>query len=116
MEWVVIWIICGIAGYVIGKNKGRAGAGFWLGFLLGPIGLIISIFMKADEQKVEENSIGSGEMKKCPSCAELIKKDAKVCRYCGHIFEDEGIMAHQQTEKTQKNEKKFGGLNDQLFS
>jgi len=26
------------------------------------------------------------EMKKCPQCAELVKRDARICRFCGHEF------------------------------
>jgi hypothetical protein len=37
----VIWIVCGVAGYYIGKPKGRPGWGVALGLILGIIGLII---------------------------------------------------------------------------
>ena len=32
---------------------------------------------------------GESETKVCPRCAETIKEQALVCRYCGHEFADE---------------------------
>ena len=36
-----VWIVCGFAGYAIGESKGRGAEGFWWGFLLGIVGVII---------------------------------------------------------------------------
>jgi hypothetical protein len=33
-------------------------------------------------------AINEGEMKKCPDCAEMVKVDAKKCRYCSYRFEN----------------------------
>jgi uncharacterized membrane protein YeaQ/YmgE (transglycosylase-associated protein family) len=53
--WLVIAIIFGLIGTAIGKGKGRAGAGWWLGFLLGIIGVIIIACMsETQEHKVQE--------------------------------------------------------------
>ncbi|WP_339710966.1 zinc ribbon domain-containing protein [uncultured Sphingosinicella sp.] len=36
------------------------------------------------------------EIKKCPKCAEQIKLDALVCRFCGHTFDADDIEAAQK--------------------
>jgi hypothetical protein len=42
--WVValtVFLVLGVVGAVIGDMNGMLGTGFWLGFLLGPVGLVI---------------------------------------------------------------------------
>jgi len=81
---LLIWILCGIAGGIILSNKGRSGCGgFALGFLLGPIGLVIALVMSTDHKELEKRSLQEGEMRKCPNCAELVRVEAKKCRFCG---------------------------------
>jgi ABC-type transport system involved in cytochrome c biogenesis permease subunit len=41
---LVLWGIFIVAGYYLGKRKGRTADGVWLAIILGPIGLAITTF------------------------------------------------------------------------
>ena len=85
---LLLMILIGLINIPIAKSKGRSLVRwFFLGFLLGPIGFILMLFMPKTRAKKDEEALARGELKKCPSCAELIKSEAVKCPYCGDILD-----------------------------
>ena len=85
MEVFIVWIALSILAGVIAAQRGRSGIGFFfLAVFLSPVvGIIAALVVKPITKNVEKDKIASGESKKCPYCAELIKKEAIVCKHCG---------------------------------
>lgn len=102
MAFLVFWIMCGIATSMIFKTKGQnTVAGFFLGALLGPFGILFALFWSKNEGEIEQRAITSGSLRKCPDCAEMIKVEARKCRFCHAEFQP--INARDLANQTTKS-------------
>ena len=98
-SFIIVWLICGILSSLLFSEKGHSGiAGFWVGFLLGLIGLIYAagrpninssrvvktdegetiILNDADETPQEE------KYNLCPNCGWQIFEGEESCSNCGY--------------------------------
>jgi RNA polymerase subunit RPABC4/transcription elongation factor Spt4 len=84
MDFLILAGILGLIPAAIAHRKGRGFVGWWIfGTLLFIVALPAALLAGKDEAVLEGRAMRDGSMKKCPHCAELVKSDARVCRYCG---------------------------------
>lgn len=83
---LLVWLISCVGASSIASSKGRSGfLWFILGVLFGPLAFIV-IFLPSMSKVSEERAIRTGESgdyKKCPFCAEAVRKEAVKCKHCG---------------------------------
>lgn len=76
--------LMGVLVALIATSKGKnGGAWFLYGFLLWPIALVHILVAEASPKVTEARALAVGEIRKCPRCAELVKREAVACRFCG---------------------------------
>lgn len=86
MEIVIFAAILGVIVGMIAKSKGRDFLPWWLyGALIFIVAIVHVLLIKPSEGHAERQALEAGG-KKCPRCAEIVKEQAKVCRFCGHEF------------------------------
>ncbi len=106
---VVLFIINAIPAFFIAKDadkrKMNGGGWFLIILILSFIGMILYFIVR---NPLENNTISkrddyNSDYKKCPECAESIKEEAKVCRFCGYryIQEENSIAPETDVPETE---------------
>jgi hypothetical protein len=87
MELIILLAAClGLVTAAIAHKKGHNPFTWWLaGSLFFIIALPLAIILEPKQDVVDERKLRRG-MKQCPDCAELVKQDALICRFCRHEF------------------------------
>jgi len=95
-EFIVGWIgFSLLAGWIASTKKLSFVNFFVLSLLLSPlVGIIAALIKNPDAKKLEEEKLSSGESKRCPFCAELIKWDAIKCRFCTSDLSGQPLPPH----------------------
>ena len=75
IRYIILAAVAGIVGAILARPKGRSPILWFILCAIVPL-LVIAIALLP-------SVVAKGFTKKCPYCAEIIKEDATVCKYCG---------------------------------
>jgi hypothetical protein len=87
MELLILPILLGIIVGAIARSKGRSFFGWWFyGSMIFIVAIIHVLLVSPNNRGLERRAI-ENDGKKCPMCAEIVKRDALRCRYCGNSLD-----------------------------
>jgi hypothetical protein len=86
MAIFLFWIIGAVLVGKYAHNKGLGGLSFVVISLCASplVGVLLVLVAAPDREKAAKRA----GMRKCPQCAEYVKQEAPICRFCGHRFSD----------------------------
>ena len=84
--FVCLAIVLGLIPGAIAQSKGHSFVAYWLfGIVFLVAALPAALLLSKDAKALDDLAVNSGDFRKCSQCAELIRRDAKICRFCNHV-------------------------------
>lgn len=79
--WIGFSVVVGF----LSKSKGGSFiAGFFMSLIISPLLAGLIVLVRSPKTDVlEGRQMRGGSMKRCQSCAEMVRKEASKCRFCG---------------------------------
>jgi hypothetical protein len=83
--YMLVAVVFAVTAALLAHSKGRSSVGWFLcGLVIGPFAFIVAALPPV---------VRRGRFSKCPTCGEVVRADANMCRYCRTELEPEGAVS-----------------------